>query len=451
MNRRASLVLPSAAAAVLLAGAAGCVSTDPRADVERSQALVAERAGLHADWFAPLDAAAARWDGTSDLSADDAVAVALARNPALRARLESVAAARADLAQAGLLPNPVLSLSLGFPIAGADGGTQVGASLVQNFASLLSRGRRIDAAAAELDRAVLELSDHAIELAARVYALHARADFAERAAALGEENAALVRRSLEITNRRVGAGESSRLDANRVRVILLQTEVESAQLRAAADAARRDLLGAIGLPEASAEFKLAPVGDPLAADIDESVVVGLAATQRLDVAAAQAAATAAAARAGEADRSRWGAAEAGAGYDRDENGRDTLGPSVAVEVPIFDTGRAKVESARAEARRAAHEAASVRQAAIAAARAAWVNARADATAAQRFGAEIVQLADENLELARRAYDAGETDLTVLLDTQRERLAVKLELLRLRERAALSRVDLWRAVGGRLPD
>ncbi|MBX3407977.1 MAG: TolC family protein [Phycisphaeraceae bacterium] len=451
MNRHVLAMPRSAAMVLVLAGTAGCVSTDPRADVERSQALIAERAGLHTDWLTPLDAAADRWDGESDLAAGDAVAIALARNPALRAQLEVVAAARADLAQAGLLPNPVLSLSLGFPIAGADGGTSVGASLVQNFASLLSRGRRIDAAAADLDRAVLELSDHALALAARTHALHTRADFAERAAALGEENASLVRRSLQITNRRVEAGEASRLDANRVRVVLLQTEVESAHLRAAAEAARRELLATMGLPGASASWRPAASPDAPVPVCDEQAVIELALTLRLDVAAAQAAANAAAARAGAADRSRLTDIEAGADYERDEDGRDTLGPSIAVEVPLFDTGAARAVAARAEARRAEHEAAAIRNAAIGQARAAWVNALADARAANVFAAEIVQLADENLDLARRAYDAGETDLTVLLDTQRERLRVKLELIRLRERAALSRIELWRAGGGRLPD
>lgn len=438
-------------AAVLAAAAGGCVSTDSRPDVERSQTMLAERTGLAADWLAPLDDAAARWDGASELTSDDAVAVALARNPQIRVKLAEVAVARADLVQAGLLPNPILSVSLGFPIAGADGGTSIGASLVQNLASLLSTGRRKDAAAAELDRAVLELSDHALALAAQVRLLHARADFADRSAALGEENAALVRQSLALTNRRVEAGEASRLDANRVRVVLLQTEVEAAQLRARAQAARRELLAAMGMPDGSVDWSVAQTTDAETRTLEEAAVIELARSQRLDVAAAEAAARSAAARAGVAEWSRLTDVEAGADYERDEDGRDSLGPSIAVEVPIFDTGRARTESARAEARRAAQDAMAVRHAAIAQARVAWINAGADEAAAGQFAGEIVQLAEENLDLARRAYDAGETDLTVLLDTQRERLRAKLELLRLRERAAQSRIELWRAVGGNLAD
>lgn len=444
-------MLAASAGVAGLGAMGGCVSTDPSADIERSQALLRDQAGLAPDWLAPLDAAAARWDGASALTGEDAVAVALGRNPQIRAKLSEVAMARADLVQAGLLPNPILSVSLGFPIAGADGGTSIGASLVQNLASLLSTGRRKDAAAAELDRAVLELSDHALALAAQVRSLHARADFADRTAALGEENAALVRQSLQLTNRRVDAGEASRLDANRVRVVLLQTEVEAAQLRAQAQTARRELLTAMGMPDGPATWSTAPSADPEARSFDESVVIELARSQRLDVAAAEAAARSAAARAGVAEWSRLTEAEAGADYERDEDGRDALGPSLAVEVPIFDTGRARTESARAEAQRAAHQAMAVRQAAIGQARVAWINAGADEAAAVQFAAEIVQLADENLDLARRAYDAGETDLSVLLDTQRERLRAKLELLRLRERAVQSRIELWRAVGGKLPD
>lgn len=430
------------------AGCAACVSTDASKDIERSQQLVASRANLAADWLAPLDAAA-QWDDASPLDVETAVASALSRSPELRAKVEEVARSRAELVQAGLLPNPVLSLSLGFPIAGADGGTSIGASLVQNFAAILSTGRRKEAANAELERSVLELSDAAISTAARARTLHAAVALADQAAAFAEENASLVQRSLDLTQRRMDAGEASRLDLNRVRVLLRQAQVEASQLRAAADTARRELLLQMGVPERDATFVVVPQALSSGLIPDESVVIELASSQRLDVAAAIASADAAASRAGIAEKSRFDV-HGGVDYERDEDGRDTLGPSVEVPIPIFDTGDARIAAARAEARALSHRAQAARQRAIGEARSAWIRARADEEASAAFATEIVQLADENLELARRAYDAGEEDLTVLLETQRSRIAAKLELLKLRERAVRSRIELERAVGGSLP-
>ena len=438
----------SIAAVLAAVGTAACVSTDATKDIEHAQQLIAERAGLAADWLAPIDAAAA-WDASVPLSAETAVAAALARSPAIRAKVEEVARSRAELVQAGLLPNPILSLSLGFPIAGADGGTTISASLVQNFAAILSSGRRKDAATADLEQSVLELSDEAIAGAAEARTLHARVVFSDQAAALADENTGLVQRSLDLTQRRMDAGEASRLDVNRVRVLLLQAQVEASQLRSEADEARRELLLQMGMPEADASFAVLPDAELASEFPDERVVIAAAASQRLDVAAAVAAANAAASRAGLAERSRFDV-EAGADYERDEDGRDTLGPSLDVPIPIFDTGDARIAAARAEAREAAFHAQAVRQQAIGQARGAWVRARADAASAATFAAEIVNLADDNLQLAQRAYDAGEEDLTVLLETQRARISAKLELLRLRERAATSRIELGRAVGGTPP-
>lgn len=445
---RIGIFLRAAAVFAAAGAAASCVSTDATRDIEQSQQLLAERTGLAADWLSPLEAAAT-WDSASPLTAELTVAAALARSPAVRRKVEEVARSRAELVQAGLLPNPVLSLSLGFPIAGADGGTTVGASLVQNLAAILSTGRRKDAASADLERAVLDLSDLAITVASDARALQARAVYTDQAAAFAEENTRLLQKLLDLTRRRVDAGEASRLDLNRVHVLHLQAQVESSRLRAEADSARRELLVRIGQPDADAAFTLGPAAYAGVAIPDEPAVIAAAATRRLDVAAAEAAAKAAAARAGVAEKSRFDV-EAGADYERDEDGRDTLGPMLDVPIPIFDTGDARIASARADARAAVHAAAQVRQEAIGEARIAWVRARADAAAAERFAREIVELADSNIELAQRAYDAGEEDLTVLLETQRDRIAAKLELLELRERAATSLIELERAVGGSLP-
>src|SRR5688500_11449833 len=88
---------------------AGCGRVDSTADVAAARQLVADRSGIAPDW----PAAAPTWDGNTPLTRDLAIRLALARQPTLRAQRATIAAARADLVQAGLLPNPMLSLFLG--------------------------------------------------------------------------------------------------------------------------------------------------------------------------------------------------------------------------------------------------------------------------------------------------------------------------------------------------
>lgn len=62
-------------------------------------------------------------DLTDGLSPDEAAVIAVLANPSLRAVRDARGLADAQLLQAGLLPNPQLSLTLDKPTGGATGGT----------------------------------------------------------------------------------------------------------------------------------------------------------------------------------------------------------------------------------------------------------------------------------------------------------------------------------------
>ena len=103
----------------------GCVSVDPTADYEEAMSLVEQRSGWRPDWNTPWSGTVTTWDGTSPLSSDQVVTIALQNNRELRATLEGIAAARADLVQSGLLPNPVLSAAYGPSIRGDNYGNKI--------------------------------------------------------------------------------------------------------------------------------------------------------------------------------------------------------------------------------------------------------------------------------------------------------------------------------------
>src|SRR5215510_10351059 len=95
-----------------LLGVGGCsaVDVDPAGDLQKASDLVAERSAWKPSWSTSAADDTTTWDGRSPLAADQAVVVALQNNRELRAALEDIAGAKADLAQSGLLPNPTLGL-----------------------------------------------------------------------------------------------------------------------------------------------------------------------------------------------------------------------------------------------------------------------------------------------------------------------------------------------------
>jgi outer membrane protein TolC len=167
------------------------------------------------DWTVPWADRNPPWDGKSPLSMEQAATTALMNNRALRSQVEQIAAGRADLVQAGLLPNPVLALALRFPVDPVAGYSQVGATVVQDLVSLWLRPGRIRAADARLNETVLSVSDSALRLVADVKASHARVVFGQRAVAATRENIAMVELLGCGAQDRVRGGEGTPLDPNR--------------------------------------------------------------------------------------------------------------------------------------------------------------------------------------------------------------------------------------------
>ncbi len=277
------LLLSAGAVLGLLAGCRA--SVDPRGDIALSARHVEERTGHAAGWSGP----AARnhralWDGVEPLTAQRAVLLALRGNPSIRADLARIAAARADLAQAGLLPNPVLSASLGLGVEG--GSTMLTGNAMQSLSSLWLRPSRQAAAQGELQQVVLRVSDNAIALAASVEASHRRTvHYQALLPTLAELREALVRAE-QAARDQLTAGMGTSLEANRLQTELLVTVAQERTTRKKLDLEKRTLLELLNLADAPANWQAAPPDDPADGVPDEHTLAALARQQRLDVLAA---------------------------------------------------------------------------------------------------------------------------------------------------------------------
>lgn len=431
---------------------AGCVSLDTTADFDEAMGLVEERSGWRPEWNAPWSDELATWDGTSPLSVDQAVTIALQNNRTMRATLEGIASARADLVQSGLLPNPVLSASFDTSIGGEGGPAAISVSLVQQLTDLWLRPARQDAAAAALREQILGVSDEALRLVADVRQSHAGLVYGQRGIALTESHIELIDRAIDISESRIRAGEGTQLDVNRLLQLKLSLKADHTQQVLEIGKTRRNLLELLGLAAADAEWEAADVSTPRVSDtydFSESEVIEMVSWQRLDVAAAHKMLETRLHELRVANLGSIPDLEAGPSRERDEEGRDALGAEISLEIPIFDTNQARVAKARSDWRRAQATADQVLQSAVAQSRTAWLDVQAHVEMINFFQDQVLILAQDNLRLAEQALQAGQIDMTVVLETQRELIQAEFELNELERLATDRLIELEYAVGGKL--
>jgi len=436
--------------ALIAGGLSGCASLDYKADIDRAAATVAERSGISPVWNEPWEASLTAWDGQSPLRVEQALAMALRNNREIRGQVESIAASRADLVQAGLLPNPVVALTLRFPFDPVSGGSFVGASLVQSFTALWLRDGKIESADARLNQSVLDVSDKALRLVAEVRSKHTRITFGQRAASLSDENLATIQRTIDSLDARVRGGEGTSLDVNRARQQLAKAQAERAITLRDLAKERRRMLELIGFAAENAEWTVeAAVVNTVSNTPDEAAVMAMAGTQRLDVAAARLIVDAHRADLSTEERSRLKDFGLGADFERDVDGKKTIGPVVEVGIPIFDTNQAQIAKAGSLARAALANYEGVSQRATREVRVAWVELDAAGRLADQYRQSVLNIAERNLTLAQSALKAGQADVTVLLDAQRELVDARRMLSDLERDAALARIALEQAAGGTL--
>jgi outer membrane protein, heavy metal efflux system len=141
---------------------------------------------------------------------------------------------------------------------------------------------------------------------------------------------------------------------------------------------------------------------------------------------------------------RWPRVALGAAYERDE-GADVVRGVLNLELPLFERGQGLRAAGAARARRLALEAEITRRGAVINVRGAHAAHQARLAAAQTLE-QALPLLDQNDELARKGYQAGELSLAAWMLVRREALDTRLEYLDRLLEAAEAGVALAAAAG-----
>lgn len=474
----AGRALPGALLIVL----AGCASVNPRPDYERVERHVAEAVGENA--LAPPDdvkavraLVAARLEG--GLSDDEAVQVCLLNNPRLRSALLRVGIARADLVQAGLFQNPSLALSLRLPDGGGLSNLELG--IAQNIADLWLIPIRQQAAEGELQSAILEVARELSAAALEARAVYYSAVGLDREKEIVDENRGVAQQLLDAALARQQAGSGSAIDVNLARSEFMQTEVALRNAALAAFEARRSLTVLLGVKTPPNDLVLTDkLPDPPAWAMSTERLVSTAEASRLDLRAATYFVDVAAARVQQEKLSVVADVEVGVGFEREQRGRrgdrpwlaDTLwasaeagaltapslrprekqptdtilGPTLSLEVPVFDQNQAQIARAQFIYEQALLNREALLLDVTQETRGAFQRAQTSWDVATYYRDNFLPLLQENLELSRTAYRAGKISLLSVLEAQKLLLASRGRYVESLRNAAVAVTDLEKAIG-----
>jgi cobalt-zinc-cadmium efflux system outer membrane protein len=466
----------------------GCAKVEPQPDYARAHQLIQESTGV-VEAYDPeqgdLSEEQINAHLADGLTLDEAVRLALLNNRQLQGSFHDIGISRADWVQAGLLSNPSLGIGIMFPEGG--GRSNLQANIAQNIVDLWQMPVRKRVAEHELESRILHVARMAGELTAETKRAYYHGLATQELLIIAEKYVELLTKSLEAIRTHRIAGMASSLDENLQRAQVLDAELSLRDARLAAENAKRALARLLSLDRDVDNLELIDaIPEVVAVDFDADALIALARDSRLDLRG-----MAESILAGDAEIELeylgvFPEVSLGIGSERLEkrglpgrkiladtaraslrNGRLTApditsrgerrlidsqridfmwGPTVALELPMFDQNQAQIARARYARVQAVKtyedlylSIAQDIRIAVDRASTLWGNA-------SFYREDMLPLAETNQDFTDAAYQAGTVSILTLLASQRALLDAHRGYVLVLSDAAASLADLERAVG-----
>lgn len=439
--------------------AAGCSSVAEVHDdaMLRLHADLQQRGVADAAAASDVDPAAVR-TAVAELLADglceaDAVRIALLHNRDVRAAYERLGIAAADLVQAGLLHNPVLDAQALFF---QGGGTELEFGIAQPIVDLFQRPLRQRVAAQEFAAAEARIAHELVHLVHSVRREFVRVRAAEQLVGMQQQALSAAVASHELMQQLYEAGNvtAPQLSAERIGEARARLALHDAE-RAAVEA-REPLQRLLGLwGEATAwrlEDDLATglAGEPLQG-LDLVGVEARSVAASLDLRENLAHLQAAAERAGLV---RWTSlfpeASLGVAALREPGDEWAVGPTLELELPVFDRGGPRVAAAQARVRELGHRHVQIAVEVRSVARLLRERLERLLVRERYVREELLPAQTQLLRETLQNYGAMQVGAFAVLDQKRQQLASARERLDNLRDAWLARIDLDELLAGSVP-
>ena len=399
-------------------------------------------------------------DPVDGQTVEDLAQRALAQNGSLLAGQSKVVAAKGVVTQARLKANASLQITDAQEAVGSQNNFMIGGTLPLEL--YRRRERRTDAAVAGVKLAEFEQSEQERQLRAEVEAKFGDVLAAARNLQVANDLLALNRRALDLTQIRADKGAAPPLDANLLRVEVNRIDSLRVDLESRLEIAVLELKTLVGM-KAGDELRIKgsldtvlPSGDVALSQVIEA---------RPDIQTARAAEQLAAARLRQAETEARPDATVSLNYQRMDssfnvNGLDAAGrpqpvqgvfhylvAGVSINLPTRNKNQGAIETAVAqgqEARRRREYAQLIAEREVAAA----IVARDKALESLHIFREGVRgQASQNLEVVRRTYELGRTQLLDVISEQRRFIDVEMGYTEAMNRYYQAQVRLRYVTGG----
>jgi cobalt-zinc-cadmium efflux system outer membrane protein len=432
-------------AALLLAS---CVSVPRDAGTNDVQQAVARRGGPALAWSAQPSAtdhervAAMLQD---ELTADEAVAIAMLNSPRLQVALAELGIARADLIEASTIANPVFEFEIRFP---AEPYRPFELRLAQSLIDLIQLPRRRALGRAAFDAAQMRVASEVLRFGGDVRGAYFELLAATQHVALSRTIADSAQAAAEVAVRQHAAENITDLDLENEQALYEQAKLDLARAERRVLLAREALVRAMGLRDASAEWRVPDTFPELpAAELEQQQLERLAATQRLDLAIARRELDVAQRQVPLTRLAALQETVLDVHYEREPGGEHTVGPGLEFPIPIFNTGRAARTRAEAQFLRARHALAALESetaSQLRAARATLAEARARV---EYYRDVVVPRRARILELTKLEHNAMLAGVFQLLQARQNELQARRDFIDAQREYWSARTDLDRALQG----
>ena len=432
---------------------AGCADVPRDAGFNDVKRTVAQRTGKRVHWDQGTGADQAldaniRSMLHKELTAAEAVQIALLNNQNLQATYEELGVAQAELVEAGLLRNPTLGAEVRFP---RHARLPVEFDVSQSFLDLLVLPLRKRAAGAAFEAAKLRVTSEVLNKAAQVRAAFYRAQGSVQLVEMRRGIVSATDASFDAARRLHEAGNITDLAFANERALHEQAKVDLAKAQRESMDAREELNSLMGVWGSDTAWTVAPrLPDLPAEEITATRLESLAVSQRTDLGAARQEVEVAAQSLGlNQYTALFSDLEVGGHFEQDADGTTTVGPSVRVPLPIFNQGQAAVAAAQARLRQSQHRHAALAVEIRAQVRRARNHMLAARSLAEYYARVIVPLRHQIVEQTQLEYNAMLAGIFQLLQAKQGEIDAGREYVEALQNYWVARTELERAVGGRL--
>ena len=334
-------------------------SLNPRGAFNDVENTVGRASGKRVSWIRSGEEAAAAHSAVQallgrPLTADSAAQIALLNNRDLQARFEEIGISHADYIQAGLPRNPSIIGHIDF----SREGPATLYSVAEDIVSLLLLPARKKVAAAQLERTKRRIASEVLGLMAETktafYTVQARQQLLGRLKLIVETNES----SADLAKRMHEAGNLPDVELADQQATYSQSRVDVAQTEAQIRSERERLNRLMGVWGQDAKWTLGASLPPIPGqEISMARLEQTAVAQRLDLAMARANVDAIGRELALRSSTRFLPARIDLGLEREKEpgSAQRRGPSVDLELPIFDFGQAAIARLEAQWRQAVNE------------------------------------------------------------------------------------------------